>query len=200
MLKPSSTAGGLKISNWSFTIKFMAPAAIATAMIAVLTIGAVMVMNGQGQTIDRINNVVMPQVQELGDVKAAIKEDNGQLFRALTLKATDPTANASSKVNAVATDLGKIADRVKKDVDMTKDPAQKKLLTDLGQEVKAIVVVAADSSLTEEEVRAHCAEALASFKVPSQVELRREPLPRNPSGKVLKNVLSGDAQSNFVEE
>ena len=136
MLKPSSTAGGLKISNWSFTIKFMAPAAIATAMIAVLTIGAVMVMNGQGQTIDRINNVVMPQVQELGDVKAAIKEDNGQLFRALTLKATDPTANASSKVNAVATDLGKIADRVKKDVDMTKDPAQKKLLTDLGKEVK----------------------------------------------------------------
>lgn len=71
---------------------------------------------------------------------------------------------------------------------------------DLGQEVKAIVVVTADSSLTTDDVRAHCAEALASFKVPSQVELRREPLPRNPSGKVLKNVLSGDAQSNFVEE
>jgi len=36
--------------------------------------------------------------------------------------------------------------------------------------------------------------------VPSQVELRAEPLPRNPSGKVLKNVLAGDAQTNFVDE
>jgi long-chain acyl-CoA synthetase len=71
---------------------------------------------------------------------------------------------------------------------------------DLGQEVKAIVVVTADSTLSEDDVRAHCAEALASFKVPSQVELRAEPLPRNPSGKVLKNVLAGDAQSNFVDE
>ncbi len=71
---------------------------------------------------------------------------------------------------------------------------------DLGQEVKAIVVVTADSSLTPDEVRAHCAETLASFKIPSQVELRQEPLPRNPSGKVLKNVLAGDAQTNFVEE
>ena len=71
---------------------------------------------------------------------------------------------------------------------------------DLGQEVKAIVVVTADSTLTEDDVRAHCAETLASFKVPSQVELRAEPLPRNPSGKVLKNVLAGDAQTNFVEE
>jgi methyl-accepting chemotaxis protein len=136
MLKPSASSGGLKISNWSFTIKFMAPAAIATAMIAVLTVGAVMVMNNQGKTIDRINSVVLPQVQELGDVKAAIKEENGQLFRALTLKATDPTANASDKVNAVATDLGKIGDRVKKDADATQDPAQKKLLTDLGKEIK----------------------------------------------------------------
>ena len=71
---------------------------------------------------------------------------------------------------------------------------------DLGQEVKAIVVVTADSTLSEDDIRAHCAEALASFKVPSQVELRAEPLPRNPSGKVLKNVLAGDAQTNFVDE
>jgi acyl-CoA synthetase (AMP-forming)/AMP-acid ligase II len=71
---------------------------------------------------------------------------------------------------------------------------------DLGQEVKAIVVVTADSALTDDAVRAHCAEALASFKVPTHVEIRTEPLPRNPSGKVLKNVLAGDSQTNFVEE
>ena len=38
--------------------------------------------------------------------------------------------------------------------------------------------------------RAH----LADFKVPEYVELRDEPLPRNPAGKVLKSVLRGDEQ------
>jgi long-chain acyl-CoA synthetase len=70
----------------------------------------------------------------------------------------------------------------------------------LGQRVKAIVVVAAGSEVTDDELTAFCAETLSSFKVPSEIEIRTEPLPRNPSGKVLKNVLSGDASSNFVEE
>ena len=33
----------------------------------------------------------------------------------------------------------------------------------------------------------------ADFKVPAYVELRDEPLPRNPAGKVLKAQLRGDA-------
>lgn len=70
----------------------------------------------------------------------------------------------------------------------------------LGQEVKAIVVVTSEAELTDDDIRAHCAETLSSYKVPTHVEIRTEPLPRNPSGKVLKNVLGGDAQTNFVEE
>ncbi|MDI7776278.1 HAMP domain-containing methyl-accepting chemotaxis protein [Asticcacaulis sp. EMRT-3] len=136
MTKPKVASGGLKISNWSFTIKFMLPAAVATALMAVLTFGAISVMHGQGQTIDRINNVVLPQVQEMGDIKASIKEANGQLFRALTKKATDPTANASADVTKVANDLGAIGTRVKTDAESTQDPAQKKLLADLGKEIK----------------------------------------------------------------
>ena len=38
-----------------------------------------------------------------------------------------------------------------------------------------------------------CGEQLADFKVPEYVELRDEPLPRNPAGKVLKSVLRGEA-------
>jgi len=45
-----------------------------------------------------------------------------------------------------------------------------------------------------------CGETLAAFKVPTEWELRAEPLPRNPSGKVLKNVLMGESASRFVEE
>ena len=38
----------------------------------------------------------------------------------------------------------------------------------------------------------YCAERLAGFKVPEYVDLRAEPLPRNPAGKILKSVLRGD--------
>ncbi len=69
-----------------------------------------------------------------------------------------------------------------------------------GQVVKAVVVVAPGSSLTEDEVRAFCAVTLASYKVPTEVELRTEPLPRTANGKVMKQVLAGQAENTFIEE
>jgi steroid-24-oyl-CoA synthetase len=69
-----------------------------------------------------------------------------------------------------------------------------------GQVVKAVVVVAPGSPLTEDEVRAFCAANLASYKVPEQVELRTEPLPRTANGKVMKQVLAGEAENTFIEE
>ena len=69
-----------------------------------------------------------------------------------------------------------------------------------GQEVKAVVVVREGTELTEEAVRAFCAATLASYKVPSVVEIRTEPLPRTATGKVMKQVLAGDAENTFVEE
>jgi long-chain acyl-CoA synthetase len=65
----------------------------------------------------------------------------------------------------------------------------------LGEEVKAVVQLKPGSTATAEELRAHCAARLANFKVPEYVELRDEPLPRNPAGKVLKNLLRGDDTS-----
>jgi acyl-coenzyme A synthetase/AMP-(fatty) acid ligase len=61
-------------------------------------------------------------------------------------------------------------------------------------------VVAPDSPLTADEVRAFCALTIASYKVPEQVELRTEPLPRTANGKVMKQVLAGDVENTFVEE
>ena len=69
-----------------------------------------------------------------------------------------------------------------------------------GQEVKAVVVVEPGEVLAEDALAAHCKETLAAYKVPTLWELRAEPLPRNPSGKVLKNVLAGQTASRFVEE
>ncbi len=70
---------------------------------------------------------------------------------------------------------------------------------ELGEEVKAVVQVAPGATLTEDEVRAWVAETLANFKVPTYVELTDEKLPRNASGKLLKNVLRGQGEVSFSE-
>jgi acyl-CoA synthetase (AMP-forming)/AMP-acid ligase II len=54
--------------------------------------------------------------------------------------------------------------------------------------VVALVVPAPDASITPEEVQAFCRERLASFKVPSVVELR-DALPKTSIGKIRKGEL-----------
>lgn len=55
-----------------------------------------------------------------------------------------------------------------------------------GEAVTAIVVARAGTSPDDAELRAHCAAALAPYKVPKRVLLRGEPLPRTRSGKLLR--------------
>jgi long-chain acyl-CoA synthetase len=71
---------------------------------------------------------------------------------------------------------------------------------ELGQEVEAIVVPTPGTRLDVPSLATWVAEALAYFKVPTRWQLRDEPLPRNATGKVLKDVLRGDAESSFVPE
>ena len=71
---------------------------------------------------------------------------------------------------------------------------------ELGQRVKAVIVPNAGSNPTEAEIREFAAETLAYFKVPEQIEIRAESLPRNATGKVMKHVLSGEGENTFVEE
>ena len=73
---------------------------------------------------------------------------------------------------------------------------------ELGQEVKAVVVVA-DERPAEDlipELESWVADTLADIKVPAHWELRTEPLPRNATGKILKQVVQGDADYDFIEE
>jgi len=60
--------------------------------------------------------------------------------------------------------------------------------TATGETTKAFVVRAPGATLTEQDVRAHCARALTAYKVPKVVEFRDE-LPRSAVGKVLRRVL-----------
>jgi long-chain acyl-CoA synthetase len=71
---------------------------------------------------------------------------------------------------------------------------------ELGQEVKAFVVCKQGLQVSAEELAKFTAEKLAYFKVPAHWEFREKALPRNATGKVLKQVLTGEAESRFVEE
>jgi long-chain acyl-CoA synthetase len=55
-------------------------------------------------------------------------------------------------------------------------------------EVVKVFVVKKDTSLTKEEVIAHCRENLTGYKVPKQVEFREE-LPKSNVGKILRREL-----------
>ena len=70
---------------------------------------------------------------------------------------------------------------------------------ELGEEVKAVVQIEPGHELTEDEVRQWVGETLAQFKVPAYVELTDDKLPRNASGKLLKNVLRGEGEVSFSE-
>jgi long-chain acyl-CoA synthetase len=70
---------------------------------------------------------------------------------------------------------------------------------ELGEEVKAVVQLEPGSTLTEGDVQTWVADALAGFKVPTYVELLDDKLPRNASGKLLKNVLRGEGVVSFEE-
>ena len=71
---------------------------------------------------------------------------------------------------------------------------------ELGQEAKAIVVPREGADPDPEELKAFVAEKLAYYKVPTYFEVRRDKLPRNATGKVMKHVLTGDSENTFVEE
>jgi long-chain acyl-CoA synthetase len=71
---------------------------------------------------------------------------------------------------------------------------------ELGERVKAIVRRRPGAQLQGEDVRAHVAARLAGFKVPDFVDIRDELLPRNPAGKLMKQLLRGDSAGPFDPE
>ncbi len=70
---------------------------------------------------------------------------------------------------------------------------------ELGEEVKATVQLEEGATLTEADVKRWVADGLAAFKVPAYVDLTFDKLPRNASGKLLKNVLRGEGDVSFAE-
>ncbi len=56
----------------------------------------------------------------------------------------------------------------------------------LGEEVAAVVMVRDGMDLTSEDLRTFLSSRLAAYMIPSRIAFTREPLPRNPAGKLMK--------------
>ena len=70
---------------------------------------------------------------------------------------------------------------------------------ELGEEVKATVQLEQGSELSASDIKQWVADGLANFKVPAYVDTTFDKLPRNASGKLLKNVLRGEGVVSFEE-
>jgi long-chain acyl-CoA synthetase len=64
--------------------------------------------------------------------------------------------------------------------------------SELGEEVAAIVVLRPGIRISEEDLAAFAAQTLAYFAVPTRWWLREAPLPKNPTGKVMKPALRAE--------
>lgn len=71
---------------------------------------------------------------------------------------------------------------------------------ELGQEVKAVVVLVEGAKGSSEEFSAWTAERLAYYKVPAHWDIGHQRLPRNATGKILKKLLEEGGQTAFVDE
>ena len=66
----------------------------------------------------------------------------------------------------------------------------------LGEAVATALVLKPGASLTEDELRAHCAASMAKHKIPEHIWFSDEPFPRNASGKFLKR----EVRKTLLEE
>ena len=69
----------------------------------------------------------------------------------------------------------------------------------LGEEVKAVIEIAPGTEPSDADLQQWVGETLATFKVPTYIERWDGKLPRNASGKLLKNVLRGEGEVSFAE-
>jgi acyl-CoA synthetase (AMP-forming)/AMP-acid ligase II len=63
-----------------------------------------------------------------------------------------------------------------------------------GDAVCAVVAVEPDATVDVAELEAWCGEALAHYKVPTRWHLVHEPLPRTPTGKLVKHQIRHEVE------
>ena len=68
-----------------------------------------------------------------------------------------------------------------------------------GEVAKAWIILRSGMSATEEEIRNHCRERIAPYKVPARVDFCKE-LPKSMIGKVLRRVLAEEERAKLAQQ
>ena len=66
----------------------------------------------------------------------------------------------------------------------------------LGQAIGVIAVLVEESVVDGAALLAECKRRLPAYMVPARIDLRAGPLPRNPNGKIDRNLLRQTLQTN----
>lgn len=71
----------------------------------------------------------------------------------------------------------------------------------LGENPAAVVRVNEKlyGKITPKDIQDFCAQTLAGFKVPVYVEIRKDPLPTNANGKILKREMQDEVYANALK-
>jgi len=70
---------------------------------------------------------------------------------------------------------------------------------ELGESVKAVLVLKDGMQATEEQIIEHCKENLAGYKKPKSVEFR-DSLPMTGSGKIQKNLIKEEYWKGYEKK
>ncbi len=119
-------------------------------------------------------------------------DDEGYLF--ITDRAKDMVIRGGENVYCV-----EIENRLVEHPDIADAAVVGVAHPELGEEVRAVIELIDSSDLSDDDIRQWVRDALAEFKVPAYVDRWDGKLPRNASGKLLKNVLRGEGAVSFAE-
>lgn len=132
-----TTSGILsKLADWSFTLKFMAPAAVATVMIGALAVGSSLELSKQSKIIENFNTQSLPKAVEAGKIKAEIRQANGDLYRALTAVGAGSSADLKGDAKKIEDKLSSLEAQLKADKTQFKNPDQQKRIDRIIAELK----------------------------------------------------------------
>lgn len=104
----------LRVRDWPFTIKLLAPAGIGVAMIAAVAAGGSAMLANQADATRIVATEALPRAAAIAGVATRLKDINGDLYRSLTLQAsgspeaTTLVATLPGRIDALAAEVQKL--------------------------------------------------------------------------------------------
>jgi len=69
-----------------------------------------------------------------------------------------------------------------------------------GEEVRAVVVLNSDATVTDDALLTHCRNLIGGYKVPKGIVIASEPLPKSGPGKIAKTLVRENYLANHLEK